>query len=165
MAEKKPIAFVMRHGDTDINDSNCFRGMLDPALNDKGLLQAHKAGEFLSRQQIDRIICSPLLRAFQTAGIVASCLGGRCIRQDRGLFPWQIAPLYGLDKDKHEEDLDYLIDHPDIVPEKGQSLNEFIERTGDFFEDSLKECVPTLYVCHTSNIVALNDLINGEGNG
>lgn len=161
----KVTYYILRHGDTKLNDSNVFRGMLDPPLNEEGILDAHKAAEFLSRQEIGRIICSPLLRAVQTAKIVAGCLGGRHVCQCRELFPWQVPEIAGKDRDKHSHILDKYIDNPDEVPKDGESLNQFIERVGDFFEDSLKECIPTLYVCHTSNIVALNDLINGEDAG
>lgn len=158
-------AFILRHGDTDINDADCFRGMLDPPLNDKGVLGAHKAAEFLSRQNIERIICSPLLRAVQTAETVSGKIGGRCITQCRCLFPWQVASLYGKDKETHQDELEDFVDHPEKVPENGECLNDFIERTGDYFEDQLQIKVLTLFVCHTSNIVALNDLIQGKKDG
>lgn len=165
MAKKKPIAFIMRHGDTVLNDDNAFRGMLDPPLNDDGIVDAHKAGEFLKSQDIECIICSPLLRAVQTAEIVAAALGGRHITQCRELLPWQIAPLYGKDKDEFAEELDDYIDHPNKKPENGESLNSFVSRVDKYFHKQLQSKVPTLYVAHTSDIVALNDLINGEGNG
>jgi len=165
MDDKKPIAYVMRHGDTDLNDDNAFRGMLDPCLNDEGVVQAHKAAEFLSRQNIERVICSPLHRAVQTAEIVSGTLGGRCIEQSRCLFPWQIAPLYGKDKDEFAEALDHFVDNPTETPKNGESLSDFIERVGDFFEDKLCPHCVTLFVCHTSNIVALNDIINGTSEG
>ena len=162
---KIPCAFVMRHGDTELNEDNCFRGFLNPGLNDKGILQASKAGEFLSRQQIDRVISSPLCRTIETSQIVAAKLGGRHIKECHSLFPWAIAPLYGRDKDKYSEVLDWYIDQPDKIPENGESLNDFLERTEDYFCEKLQECIPTLFVCHTSNIVALNDLIMGTEGG
>lgn len=158
----KIVRYLLRHGDTKLNDGNMFRGMLDPPLNDKGLLQATKAGEFLKSKGIERVVCSPLLRAVKTAQIVTSAFGGRCIQQERNLFPWQIAPLYGADRDKFGHVIDHYIDNPDEVPDGGESLNTFMERVGDFFEADLKIPVTTLYVCHTSNIVSLNDLINEE---
>jgi broad specificity phosphatase PhoE len=158
----KIVRYLLRHGDTELNDGNVFRGMLDPPLNDKGLLQASKAAEFLKSKNIERVICSPLLRAVKTARIVSGTLGGRCVDQTRDLFPWQIAPLYGADRDKFDHVLDYYIDNPKEVPDGGESLDTFVTRVGDFFDTDLKIPVTTLYVCHTSNIVALNDLLNEE---
>lgn len=158
----KIVRYLLRHGDTELNDSNVFRGMLDPPLNDKGLTQAAKAAEFLKSKGIERVVCSPLLRAVKTAQIVSGSLGGRCVHQTRDLFPWQIAPLYGADREKFEHVLDYYIDNPKEVPDGGESLDTFVTRVGDFFETDLKIPVTTLYVCHTSNIVALNDLLNEE---
>src|ERR1700675_180960 len=112
MAEKKLRALVLRHGDTDINDANCYRGMLDPALNDQGVIDAHKAAQFISRQNVERIVSSPLLRAVQTAQIITGSLGGFHIDLRRELFPWQIAPLYGKDKEEFAGELDKYIDNP-----------------------------------------------------
>ena len=165
MAEKSLRAFVMRHGDTDANDANIFRGMLDVPLNDEGKLDAHKAGEFLSRQTIDRVICSPLLRAVQTAKIVSGVLGGRYVEQCRCLFPWQVPEIMGKDRDEYKEELEHYIDHPTEVPENGESLHAFQERVGDFFEDQLKIQVVTLFITHTSDIVTLVDLIHGDTSG
>jgi len=158
----KVVRYLLRHGDTKLNDGNVFRGMLDPPLNEKGLAQAGKAAEFLKPKGIERVICSPLLRAVTTASIVSGMLGGRCVQQCRELFPWQIAPLYGADRGKFQHILDHFIDNPKDVPMGGESLSTFITRVGDFFEKDLLIPVTTLYVCHTSNIVALNDLLNEE---
>jgi broad specificity phosphatase PhoE len=136
--------------------------MLDPPLNDKGVLGAHKAAEFLSRQNIERIICSPLLRAVQTARVVAGVLGGRYICQTRELFPWEMGTeFYGKDRDELADRLEHFVKNPKEVPPNGECLACFTERTGDFFEDELKTPVVTLFVCHTSNIIALTDLIKG----
>jgi broad specificity phosphatase PhoE len=158
---EETVHYILRHGDTDANDKNVFRSMLDPGLNDTGVLQAHEAGEFLKKKEIQRIICSPLLRAFHTAEIISGLLGGRCIEQCRCLFPWQLPSLMGRDRDEYAPVLDYLIQHPEVEPEFGESLNDFSDRIADYFQDKLRCPVPTLFVTHTSDIVTLRFLIEG----
>lgn len=162
MAEKTLRALIFRHGTTVLNEKNQFRGMLDPSLDDKGKLDAHAAVEFTSRQNIERIVCSPLLRAVQTAQILSADHGGLCISLRRELFPWQMgSDFYGQDRKKKEKDLANFVKHPTKVPENGESLECFIERVGDFFEDQLRLPCLTAYVTHTSNIISITDLING----
>ncbi len=48
----------------------------DPPLSPLGIVQAHRLGEYLGRyQRVDRILSSPLRRAWQTATIAAEYLG------------------------------------------------------------------------------------------
>lgn len=163
MADKTPIAFVLRHGDTVLNDDNCFRGMLDPEINDEGILDAHAAAKFLKDKGIERIITSPLLRAVMTAEIVSGLLGGIHITQDRGLFPWQMGTdFYGQDREELSDRLEHYVKNPDKTPENGQSLSEFVKGIGDFFEERLKCPIITLYITHTSDIISISDLIHGE---
>ena len=159
---RKPVAFVVRHGTTVLNADNAFRGMLDPALDDAGIKDAHRAADFLSRQPIERIISSPLLRTFQTSEVLSGVLGGRCIEQCRCLFPWQMGTeFYGEDKAEKKDELAHYVKHISRTPPNGESLEDFIERTGDFFEDKLRQKILTAFVTHSSNIIALNDLLNG----
>lgn len=159
---RKPIAFVIRHGTTVLNDKNAFRGMLDPELDAAGVRDAHRAAEFLSRQPIERIISSPLRRTIQTAEVLSGVLGGRCVEQNRCLFPWQMGTeFYGADKEEKADDLLHYVKHIHKTPPNGESLADFIERIGDFFEDKLQQPILTAYITHSSNIIALNDLING----
>jgi len=41
-------------------------------------------------------------------------------------------------------------------------LEEFLERIADFFEDKLSCHCPTLFVTHTSDIIALKESLTGE---
>jgi len=62
---------LIRHGETEWNVSNIFRGRLDIALNENGIKQAEQLAEYLSHWKIDAIYSSPLKRALQTAETVA----------------------------------------------------------------------------------------------
>jgi broad specificity phosphatase PhoE len=58
---------VVRHGQTEWNRVERFRGRIDIELNDTGQLQAEAVAESLSASHIAAIYSSPLKRAFQTA--------------------------------------------------------------------------------------------------
>lgn len=75
---------VVRHGETEWNVEQRFRGSADIPLNAKGLLQAQALAQRLEREPISAVYTSPLQRAFKTAETIAS---------PHGLVP---APLDGL---------------------------------------------------------------------
>jgi len=62
---------LVRHGETQWNAGEIFRGRADIDLNDNGRKQATLVGEFLSHTKISGIYSSPLKRAFETAGAIA----------------------------------------------------------------------------------------------
>jgi probable phosphoglycerate mutase len=66
----KPFYF-MRHGQTDYNKEHRCMGSLDIPLNSIGEQQARDALETLKGLTIDRLVSSPLQRAYTTAKIVA----------------------------------------------------------------------------------------------
>lgn len=66
---------LMRHGETAWNREKRIMGDLDVALSDQGRTQCSEAAALLAGFGIDRIVTSPLRRAAETAGIVASSLG------------------------------------------------------------------------------------------
>jgi len=65
---------LVRHGQTEWNRVERFRGRADLALDDTGIRQAEAAAERLSRWQIAALYSSPLRRALMTAQILASQL-------------------------------------------------------------------------------------------
>jgi broad specificity phosphatase PhoE len=65
---------MARHGETDWNRESRFQGHADTALNDAGRGQARELAERLTRERIVAVYASPLLRALETAEIVAARL-------------------------------------------------------------------------------------------
>jgi len=63
---------LARHGETEWNKAEIFRGQIDVALNDTGIKQAELLGEYLSQKKIEAIYSSPLKRALKTAESIAS---------------------------------------------------------------------------------------------
>ncbi|WP_440971154.1 histidine phosphatase family protein [Peribacillus frigoritolerans] len=62
---------LVRHGQTDWNALGKLKGQTDIPLNELGKIQARQCGEFMSKDDWDVIITSPLKRARETADIIS----------------------------------------------------------------------------------------------
>ena len=62
--------YVIRHGQSEANLGDYYAGWLPVHLSDKGRQQAEKAGELLRGLRMDRVFCSDLERAKETAAIL-----------------------------------------------------------------------------------------------
>ena len=62
--------YVTRHGQTAWNQQNIVCGITDISLDETGMQQARETAERLRDIHLDRVICSPLLRARQTAELI-----------------------------------------------------------------------------------------------
>lgn len=165
MAEKKLVAIVQRHGDTDTNEANVFRSRLDPSLNKKGLAQAEAAAKAIvdADYPVERVISSPMLRAVQTADAIADALN-LSVEQDRGLISWNLGFLGGRDRDTYSDILNYYVDNPKKVIPDGESLDDLEQRIYEFFNKELKNGL-TVYVTHNSNVVCLDNMVKGISDG
>jgi len=63
---------LVRHGQTEWNRLGRYQGQSDIELNETGLKQTQQAAERLATEKINAIYCSDLMRARQTAEIIAS---------------------------------------------------------------------------------------------
>ena len=62
---------LIRHGETNWNTTQIFRGRKDIPLNEVGLAQAKAVGISLKDIQIDAVYSSPLGRALETANALS----------------------------------------------------------------------------------------------
>ena len=90
------MIYIIRHGQTELNSRKLLQGRSDHPLNDTGRQQAAQAGERLRNEGIvfSRVYSSPLLRAVQTAEIVAP---GTEILTDERLLEMDYGPYEGTD--------------------------------------------------------------------
>ena len=63
---------LIRHGETEWNRREIFRGRIDIELNETGIRQAELLARYLSQVKIAAIYSSPLRRALETAETMAS---------------------------------------------------------------------------------------------
>jgi broad specificity phosphatase PhoE len=62
---------LVRHGETEWNVEQVFRGRIDVGLNETGVRQAELLAQYLGGVNIDAVYSSPLRRALNTAEVVA----------------------------------------------------------------------------------------------
>jgi alpha-ribazole phosphatase/probable phosphoglycerate mutase len=67
--------YLARHGESDWNAANRFQGHSDRPLTDLGRRQAEALAEAVAAKNVDAIYSSPLIRALETARIVAARTG------------------------------------------------------------------------------------------
>jgi probable phosphoglycerate mutase len=84
--------YISRHGQTPWNVEDLICGRTDVPLTEVGQQQAQRLAESAQDKEIDVILCSPMLRARQTAQAVSDAIGvpiqidERLIEMDFGTF-------------------------------------------------------------------------------
>ena len=86
------VVYLVRHGQTPLNESGVLRGLADPPLDETGRRQAQRLGAALGPRGLAAVFSSPLLRARQTAQPVGERAGlevtvDQCLL-DRDYGPW-----------------------------------------------------------------------------
>ncbi|MFC2035805.1 histidine phosphatase family protein [Chloroflexota bacterium] len=124
---------LARHGDTEWNAEDIFRGRADIGLNETGRKQAELLAEYLSDIKIEAIYSSPLKRALRTAETIANYHQLKVVITpslvDLNFGQWQGLSLQEV-KDKHKEFYTEWINNPEqITIPGGESLNDIKERT------------------------------------
>ncbi len=161
--DAEPVALIIRHGQTELNRTNKFRGKMDVPLDEEGKHQAFSIIDFVAKYPIIAIKSSPMVRTLQMAAPLAKKLG-LTVEPCEELLPWDVGILSGKDREQYEYVLRHFIDNPDKEIPDGEKLDHFEDRTKTFFEKELKHSTPKgmkAFFCHTSNLVALSNLIAG----
>ena len=124
---------LIRHGETDWNREQIFRGRIDVALNKVGLAQAGAVKESLKDVKINGIFSSPLSRAFQTARVLGESMG-LDVEIEKGLIDIDFGQWQGLSheqvKEKHKGLYEtWLVEpHKAVFPD-GESLEDVCKRS------------------------------------
>ena len=123
---------LVRHGETEWNVGEIFRGRIDVELNDTGIKQAELLAEYLSDLKIEAVYSSPLKRALSTAALIARHhkpeleIAPGLIDLDYG--KWQGLPHQEV-KDKYKQLYTEWTSHPDqVTMPEGESLNDVRKR-------------------------------------
>jgi phosphoserine phosphatase len=96
MAEEKTVFILVRHGQTEWNRIERFRGRADIGLNETGLAQAEATGQRVAAEwQPAAIYSSPLSRSVKTAEAVAKHFGLE-VQQHPGLADINYGEWQGL---------------------------------------------------------------------
>ena len=131
------MLYIIRHGQTELNSKHALQGRSDNPLNEAGVQQAQDAAQKLQNLGIrfDRVYSSPLVRAVQTARIVAPDMEPIL---DRRLIEMDYGPYEGTDLNNlPPEILEFFKDFAhNPVPEGMEQLASVVERVGRFWRKS-----------------------------
>ncbi|MBR5115785.1 MAG: histidine phosphatase family protein [Lachnospiraceae bacterium] len=138
--------YFIRHGKTEWNARGVFQGRTDIRLSDVGREQAREAGEQIRSLGIsfDQVICSPLVRARETAALVSGYPDHSIMIDDR-LTEMAFGVLEGTDFytpsypgcESASKPFGGLFVDPEHfeAPEGCETFQELKARTGAFLED------------------------------
>lgn len=74
---------MVRHGYSKSNKAFVFTGHLNIGLDERGLYQAKKVGEYFKAHKIDKLYSSDLIRAYDTARPISAVTGLEIITDER----------------------------------------------------------------------------------
>jgi len=154
--ERTCTIILVRHGQTEWNRVERFRGHYDIPLDETGLKQGEAVAQRIAAQfKPERVFTSPLIRARKTAEIIAKKVGIPVIIH-RGIIDIDYGEWQGLTPDEakarfpHESALWY--EHPEkaSIP-GGENLKEVQARAIKTVEELCKESIgkEIVIVSHT----------------
>lgn len=158
------MTYIIRHGQTELNNRQVLQGRSDYPLNEVGIAQAQEAAARLQQIRFSKVYTSPLRRAVQTAGIIAPDLepiiDDRLIEMDYG--PYEGADLYHLP----EEVLTFFRDFAhNPAPEGMEQLDSVVARAGAFLEDIRGMEGNILISTHAIAMKGILEYLTPESNG
>ncbi|HOB29655.1 MAG TPA: histidine phosphatase family protein [Bacillota bacterium] len=163
----KTTIILIRHGETDWNKKNVFRGLKDIPLNENGLRQAHKTTAALQKVPVKAVYSSPLSRAFETATIIAKAKGLEPVIEEPfndisfGLWEGRLVDEVARE---YPEEFKRWVDAPHLwkAPE-GDSLTAVKERAWSRLEELSREHEKETLVVVSHRVVLMLLLIAALG--
>jgi probable phosphoglycerate mutase len=145
--------YLARHGRTAYNHERRFQGQLPVPLDDEGFAQAATLAEQAAATASFRVLwCSPLLRARQTAAIVADRLGlepredARLMETDAGA--WTDRTFVEVQAQAPDEFARFLALDPSFAFPGGESFADQARRVNAALDEIVLGPTPALVVCH-----------------
>jgi len=130
------MLYIVRHGQTELNNAHALQGRSDHPLNETGVMQAQEAARQIAERGIRfaRVYASPLKRAIQTAQIMAPdvppVIDERLIEMDDG--PYEGSVL----RSAAPEIITFFSDFVhNPAPEGMEQLSSVVARTGAFIDE------------------------------
>lgn len=133
----KTEIFIVRHGQTAMNHAKLLQGRSDIPLNETGIRQAEKTGDYFVREGIhfDHVFSSPLHRAVETAEAIVK---GACrVETDERLLEMDYGPYEGISLVNPPEEITYFFSDftNHAAPEGMEQLASVVKRLGEFLEE------------------------------
>jgi broad specificity phosphatase PhoE len=160
---------LVRHGRTVLNshgESERLRGWLDVPLDENGLQEARATAGRIAQHPIEKIFCSDLMRAQQTAEAIADVTKLPIIHAPE-LRPWNVGSLAGQQVSTILPALKKLEEDPDLPAPQGESFHQFYHRYSAKLKHLLalatrsSKCI--VAVTHVRNVLATRTiLVDGD---
>ena len=126
---------LIRHGSTKLNGSSSsshdkIRGWQDVPLDDRGVLEAHKAAKELSKFHATALYSSDLSRASNTAAILAHDAGIPLSPSHITQYfrPWNLGKFNGQESSKAASQIQKYTEQPSVAVPGGESFHDFERR-------------------------------------
>jgi probable phosphoglycerate mutase len=131
---------VVRHGETDWNVAGILQGWIDVPINEKGRRQADELADSFSASGFSAVYTSPLIRALETAEIVARVLRLPPPICHDGLKERHFGVVQGVPKAElaalNPELLKQILErNPACSFEQGESMDHFATRVVEALEN------------------------------
>jgi broad specificity phosphatase PhoE len=153
------LIYLVRHGQTEWNRQRRVMGRLAIPLSEVGIQQIQRLAASLKSWPIEEVVSSPLVRATESAQIIATALG-LPFEQIEGLTEVGVGKWEGRYWD--ELDSDPIMKEFDRTPSKtrapgGENLREVQKRAVRAIEESLRKGTSSriLVVSHADTVRAI----------
>lgn len=159
-----PVIYIVRHGQTELNSRQVLQGRSDHPLNEAGVRQAREAAEKLRGIAFDAVYSSPLIRAIQTAQIIAPALEPVI---DERLIEMEYGPYEGLGLGNlPPEVLTFFSDFVhNPAPDGMEQLSSVVERAGEFLTDCAKARGTILVSTHAIAMKGILEYLTPDSGG
>lgn len=160
------MIYIIRHGQTELNNANVLQGRSNFPLNEKGIAQARGAGQWFMDQGIvfSYVYSSPLRRAVQTAELIAP---GKKVVMDERLIEMDYGQYEGMDLRNPAPEIttffNDFVNNP--APEGMEPLSAIVRRLGAFLED-IKELTGNILIStHAIAMKGALEYLTPDSNG
>ena len=124
---------LTRHGQTEWNFLKKVQGKADIKLNEKGIEQAQNVKDKLKNEKIDLILCSPLIRAVETANIINESRNIPILIEEK-LSERDFGEFEGMPNTEFDFEAFWSYKQ-NIQYKKAENIREFFKRVYKFLDD------------------------------
>lgn len=140
--EKEMLIYIVRHGETALNEKGVMQGWLDEPLNEAGRKLAAITGQAMKEIHFDHCITSPLIRSVETCEIILEESGNAdvAITTDDRIKEISFGEMEGLKISAMGEDgkLFFMDPFNFIGFPGGERIQDVCDRTQEFLKELIK---------------------------
>ncbi len=160
----KIVAFFIRHGETDLNKSDSFRGDIDVSLNEEGQSQAEEIPNYLAAYKLSALYHSGMQRTAQTLAPLEKQKSMKSSKLEN-LDSLDTGDFSGLPKsEENRKKLEHYRENPKETIPGGESVQNFRDRTDPAIFNVIKvgeeSGVPSAACVHGSVIREISRLFD-----